>query len=527
MERAHIMKNKLGLGAVFALAMTLGSAPVVVTADSASATGSTAALPVLTIGLTNYTPTPNPAISGGGDQSMPIDLAYTSLTHINPDGTISPALATSWRYVGTGNTTFEFTLRHDARFSDGSPVTASAVKAYFDYFESAKGPTLSIIPPITSVAAVGEWTVVIHLGAPSPELPYILSEADSVAFIISPKALSDPKALGTETDGAGPYVAVPSQSIPGSIYTFTPNPYFYDQSDIHFSKVVVKVITQPSTLLEAIKSGQLNVAAGDITTASAARSAGLDVIAAPSGFVMLGILDRGPKTPDGSAPNPLASVQVRQALNYAINRKAVTSAIYGKYGVPTSEMGSSDGFVPNLQYHYPYDPAKAKALLAAAGYPHGFTFNVDSESIFGTLADPVFDAIAQEYSAIGVTMKVVSTATLPIYVNDFYSGKYSAAGFVGTAFPPISTWYGGWFSPKSLGNQHGWDDPVLDHLEQEASTAQSAGPYWKAMTTRTVVQAEQIPVFNFDAFWFTAKDIAGLSFSADNGTPYPTEWYVK
>ena len=418
-------------------------------------------------------------------------------------------------------------MRHDARFSDGTPVTASAVKGYFGYFEGAKGPALSIIPPIKSITTVGDWALVFHLGAPNPEMPYMLSEASSAAFIISPKAIGDPKALGTQTDGAGPYVAVPSQSIPGSVYTFTPNPYFYDQSAIHFSKVVVKIISQTSTMLEAIKSGQLNVAAGDITTASAAQAAGLNVIAAPSGFVMINILDRGPKTPDGSAPNPLASVQVRQALNYAVNRTAVTSAIYGKYGVPTSEMGSSDGFVPNMQDYYNYDPAKAKALLAAAGYPHGFTFNITSESIFGTLADPVLDAIAQEYSAIGVTMKITTTATLPIWINQFYSGKYSADGFVGTSFPPLSEWYTFFFAPKGLGNQHGWDDPVLDHLAQEAATAKNAGPYWRAMTARTVVQAEQIPVFNFDAFWFTAKDIGGLSFSADNGTPYPTEWYVK
>lgn len=56
-------------------------------------------------------------------------LAYAGITHLNPDGTVAPALATSWSYVGTGNETFEFTLRHDARFSDGTPVTASAVKA--------------------------------------------------------------------------------------------------------------------------------------------------------------------------------------------------------------------------------------------------------------------------------------------------------------------------------------------------------------------------------------------------------------
>ena len=251
--------------------------------------------------------------------------------------------------MGTGNTTFELTLRHDARFSDGTPVTASAVKTYFGYLLSAKGPSLSLLPPIKSITTLGGWTVVFHLGAPSPEMPYLMSEASSAAFIISPKAIGDPKALGTQTDGAGPYVAAPSQSIPGSVYVFTPNQYFYDQSAIHFSKVVVKVISQTSTMLEAIRSGQLNVAAGDITTASVAEAAGLNVVTAPSGFVMINVLDRGPKTPDGSASNPLASVKVRQALNYAVNRKAVTAAIYGKYGAPTSEMGSSDGFAPNMQ----------------------------------------------------------------------------------------------------------------------------------------------------------------------------------
>jgi peptide/nickel transport system substrate-binding protein len=520
------MKQKVRLAAVFALAVSLGTSPVMATA-TASAAGTAAPLPVLTMGLTNYTATLNPAISGGGDQSMPISLTYASLTHINPNGSISPALASSWQYVGTGNTTFELTLRHDARFSDGTSVTASAVKAYFGYFESAKGPALSLLPPIKSIQTIGDWTIVFHLGAPSPDMPYLMSEASSAAFIISPKAIGNPKALGTETDGAGPYVAVPSQSIPGNTYTFTPNPYFYNQSAVHFSKVVVKVIGQATTMLEAIKSGQLNVAAGDITTAAAAQAAGLNVVTAPSGFVMINILDRGPKTPDGSAPNPLANVQVRQALNYAVNRKAVTSAIYGKYGVPTSEMGSSDGFAPKMQFYYPYDPAKAKALLAAAGYPHGFTFNLTSESIFGTLADPVVEAIAQEYAAIGVTMKITTTATLPIWINQFYSGKYSADGFVATSFTPLSEWYTFFLAPKGLGNQHGWDDAVLDHLASEAATAQNPTPYWQALTARSVVEADQIPVFNFDAFWFTAKDIGGLSFSADNGTPYPTEWYAK
>jgi peptide/nickel transport system substrate-binding protein len=514
-------------GAAVLLALVAGTlAGCGSNSGSTAASGGSAAKPVLTMGLTNYTATLNPAIAGGGDQSMPIDLAYASLTHLEPNGDIGPGLATSWHYIGTTNTDFSFTLRHDARFSDGTPVTASAVKQWLDYaYFTAKGYITGSLP-LKSVSTTGQWTVELHLSAPNSGVPYLLSEAEMFGFIGSPKAIANAKTLGTGTDGAGPYIAVPSQSIPGSIYVFKPNPYFYDQSAVHFSKVVVKIITSPTTMIEAIKSGQLNVAAGDITTASTAQAAGLNVITAPSGFVQLLLLDRGPKTPDGSV-NPLASVQVRQALNYAINRQVVTQAIYGKYGVPTAELGTSDGFVPGMQNYYTYDPAKAKSLLAAAGYPHGFTLDVTSESAFGTLADPVLEAIAQEYSAVGVTLKITSTSTLPQWVNQVLGGKYESAGFVATAFAPQSEWYNYWFAPNGLENQHGWDDPTLDALAKQGQASQSPGQYWKAMTNRIVAQADEVPVFNFDAFWYTAKNIGGLSFSADNGTPYPSEWFAK
>ena len=458
---------------------------------------------------------------------MPIDLAYDSLTHLTPKGDIAPGLATSWHYVGTTNTEFTFTLRQGARFSDGTPVTASAVKAWLDYaYFTAKGGITGSLP-LKSIDTTGKWTVNLHLSAPNSQVPYLLSEAAMFGFIGSPKAIAHPSTLGAGTDGAGPYIAVPSQSIAGSIYVFKPNPYYYNQPAVHFSKVVVKIITSPTTMIEAIKSGQINVAAGDITTAPTAQAAGLNVITAPSGFVQILLLDRGVKTPDGSAANPLASVQVRQALNYAIDRQAVTKAIYGKYGVPTSELGSSDGYVPGIQNYYPYDPAKAKSLLAAAGYPHGFTLGVTSESAFGTLADPVLEAIAHEYSAIGVTLKITTTTTLPQWVNQVLGGSYESAGFVATAFTPLSEWYNYFLAPKGAENQHGWDDPALDALESKGQASQASGPYWKAMTSRIVSQADEIPVFNFDAFWYTAKNIGGLSFSANNGTPYPTEWFAK
>jgi peptide/nickel transport system substrate-binding protein len=282
-----------------------------------------------------------------------------------------------------------------------------------------------------------------------------------------------PSALDEGTDGAGPYVVVPSQSVAGSQYTLVPNAYYYDPSAIRFSKVVVKIISQPSTMLEAIKSGELDVAQGDNTTVSTAQAAGLTVVAEPGGFDQILILDRGTEAPDGSGPNPLASVQVRQALNYAINRRALTEAIVGKYGTPTDEIGSRDGFDPSVQDYYSYGPARAKSLLAAAGYAKGFTLELPSQTTFGTLADQTMDVVAQDFAAVGVQLKVVSTVSLTQWVNDVLGGKYPVAGFEATAFPPLSEWYGFWFAPNGIENQHGWVDPTMNALYREATVSSS------------------------------------------------------
>ena len=130
---------------------------------------------------------------------------------------------------------------------------------------------------------------------------------------------------------------------------------------------------------------------------------------------------------------------------------------------------------------------------------------MDSESAFGTLADPVLEAIAQEYKAIGVTLKITTSPVLPTWVNQVLGGSYEAAGFIATAFAPLSDWYSDQLAPNSSENQHGWDDPTLDKLDKEGEASQSPGQYWKAMTQRIVSQGDEIPVFNFDAFWYTAK----------------------
>jgi len=481
--------------------------------------------PVLNVGLKDGSGI-NPATTPSGASQLE-SLAYAAITHLRPDGSIAPGLAASWHYVGTGNREFTFTLRSDARFSDGMPVTASAVKTWLDYFVKAKGPAATNIP-IASITTSGTRTVTLHLSAPNPIVPYLLSEVLNIGYVASPSAVAHPATLGTRTAGAGPYMLAPGQSVSGNQYVFVPNKHFYDQSAIHYSKVVVKVITEPSTMLEAAKTGQLDVAYGDITTADSAQSAGLDVVSAPSAWVGIAILNHGAKLSSGS-PNPLANAKVRQALNYALDRKTITQAIVGKYGTPTSEAATTDGDDAASNGYYSYDPAKAKALLAAAGYANGLTLAVVSQSYIGTLGDPVVQAMAKYLAAVGVKLQVTRAAAAGQYLPKVQSGTFAGTGISESPLLPMYQFYSYFLAPKAFFNQGGWSDPAIDKLWQEGSAADAAtaASNWKAITDRTTAQALELPVFKANALWYASKKVGGVAFSGASGAPYPTEWFPK
>lgn len=521
-------KRRRLAGAVAALVALAGPATGCTAASSTSAAQTSSGKSVLTIGFGSSANTLNPATegAGGAPPEQISSLSYAPIIHLAPDGTLQPGLATSWHYVGSGNETFEFTLRHDARFSDGSYVTADGVAKWLTYFVHAGGDSSQNLG-LKSATTTGKWTVVLHLGAPNPIVPLLLTEFLNIGFVGSPDAAAHPAQLNTATDGAGPYVEVPAQSVANSQYTFVPNKYYYDKSAIHWSKVVVKIITSPLTALEAIQSGQLDVSYGDITTLSAAKAAGLSVVSAPYGWAGMLIMDRGPRLPDGSGPNPLANVEVRQALNYALDRTTIVKAVLGGDGTPSSEAGTVDGFDPAYQDYYRYDPAKAKSLLAAAGYPHGLTLKVDDQTYIGSLGDPLLEAMAKYFSAIGVKLTISQATTGPDFGKGIFGGTFQATGFVQSPLLPMYQFYNYYLGPGVILNQHGWDDPALGKLWKEGAAAQSPDSYWTAMSQRVVTQAVEVPVLLDRNFWYARKGIGGVAFSAVNGVPLPVEWYAK
>jgi peptide/nickel transport system substrate-binding protein len=511
------MRNR---GRALATAIIVAAAICVTTT---SAIARTDAKPALTIGLSIGPPSLDPAKDVIGQSILMHGLAFATITRLNPDGSITGDLATSFRFVGKDpNKRFQFTLRRNARFADGTPVTAEAVANSLQYWLNAKGPFSTFVGKVHSVEAIGRWTVLITFEIPNPNVARLLSQDFTWGVIQGPTALANPTTIGTQTDGAGPYTLDPAQTVTGDHYTYVPNGYYWDKGAIKWGQVVVKVIRDPSSMLQAVQTGQIDVAAGDVTTASAAKAAGFRVHTYPAGSATLFLLDRG-----GTQTKALGDLRVRQALNYAVDRRALATALTGGYGTPTSVALTTDGFSPNVQNYYGYNLTKAKALLAAAGFPDGFTLK--TVSLAGNFPfDQLTQAVAGQLSKVGVALQITTAPTGGQFNQMLFSGTFSAAQFLGIGYVPMWLYYTVNVKPKAPLNPYGYDNPAMDKLWLKASRLSPAAGarYWQDLSRLTVTQAWNVPLVTTPGIYYVGKRVGGFSVSQPGGGPNaPVNWY--
>lgn len=294
--------------------------------------------------------------------------AYDPLIFHAPDGSYEPRLATEWGYTDDANKVFQFTVRDDVTFSDGEKLNAEAVKAWIEYYQNSGGLFALVFQRITGVAVIDDYTVELTLNASDPFWPFYLSQ-NRMGFPISPAALSDPDALGTSTAGAGPYVLDAAASTPGTTYVYTARDDYWDPERIYWDKLEITVITDAGATLSALQSGQVDFAIGQARDAEAAASSGVTVTSAPLIWNALIIQDRA-----GQSIPALGEQKVRQALNWAVDRAAVSKAVFGELGAPNVSMvvDGFNSFTEDVEGSYGYDVDTAKQLLSEAGYADGF-----------------------------------------------------------------------------------------------------------------------------------------------------------
>ena len=490
--------------------------------DTAAATrAATKATPksTLTIGIPGAGATFDPM--NGTSQTAEI-LAFTStqLIHQEPSGAFTAGLATSWRYIkdpAGPNMAFELTLRRGARFSDGSPVTAQAVKQWLSYAASTAGSYASLLGPKPRFNTVGRWTLKIHMSISQPILPVVLSRPQyGWGLVSAPKAVAKPADLGTATFGAGPYTLLPSQTVSGDHYTLVPNKFYWDKAKIKFSRIIIKVIPNPAAMLQALETHQIDIASGDTTTAGAAASAGLRVISTQG--AALGVLfpDRG-----GTIVKALADPRVRQAFNYAIDRKTITRALVGKYGLPSSEPYIPGAWVSKYQNYYPYNPGKAKTLLDAAGYGSGLT--VDALGLPSAVipnGPALTQAIAKYLGAVGITLNLTEPTSVGDFVSQAFSGKFPVMIWPGIYETSGWSFYSVFSKPGGIVNQHGWSDPTMAQVWSAGQRSTNPTRYWLKLTRRFVEQADSAPVFISKVIWYVGKRVGGAIIDGTNN-PIP------
>ena len=198
--------------------------------------------------------------------------------------------------------------------------------------------------------------------------------------------MGSPKALGTEgikTEpvGCGPYVMDKAATVKDSQSVFTARKDYWNKDLQKFQKLTFKILVDLTARTNALVSGQVDATLLDPKTGKQAEGAKMKLAANEVDWQGLLLLDR-----DGAKNPALRNVKVRQAINYAFDRKTILDQVMLGQGTPTSQpFGKASGaWTEELENYYSYDPAKAKQLLKEAGYENGVTLEVPSVPGFET-----------------------------------------------------------------------------------------------------------------------------------------------
>ncbi|MDH7787296.1 peptide/nickel transport system substrate-binding protein [Ochrobactrum sp. 19YEA23] len=323
------------------------------------------------------------------------------------DGTleVEPALAESWTISDDGKT-YRFKLRQGIKFHDGSDFNAEAVKFNFDRMLKADHPFYNTGPfplsfnfsSIEAVNAIDPATVEFKLKEPFS--PFLSNLAYPTGLIVSPKAVKKyGKEFGRHPSGTGPFKFAEWQS--GQRVVVERNSDYWDGAPA-LEAIVFRPITDPNTRVAEMMAGGLDVMVEvpPDNLATFKQDGNFAVTEQAGPHVWFTILN--------AKTGPFADKKVRQAANYAVNKKAlVDNVLQGSATVAAGPIPPAFNWVEDKTEPYPYDPEKAKALLAEAGVTNPeITFYV-TEGGSGML-DPITmgAAIQADLQAVGFKVKI-------------------------------------------------------------------------------------------------------------------------
>jgi peptide/nickel transport system substrate-binding protein len=324
---------------------------------------------------------------------------FDPLIHRKGDGSLVGVLAEKWDR--TSDTTWRFSLRHGVKFQNEEPFNAQAVKVTLDRIRDGSiSETASTYRTIKAVNVVDDYTVDVETTTPDPLMP---SRVADLAFIIPPGYLKEKgdDYLLSNPVGTGPYRFV--QWVRGDRIELEANPSYWRGAP-KIQKVTFRVIGDDTARVAALRTGGVDIAA-DVppsTVDSIKQQSTLRVSEADSSTINFVGFNFNP-----DIKSPVQDKRVRQALNYAVDRDAIVKAILAGSATPVGQpmTPSTFGFAPEVK-PYPSDIAKAKALLAEAGYPDGFSVEMSFPTGIVVSGKEVAEAVAGQFAKVGVKVSI-------------------------------------------------------------------------------------------------------------------------
>jgi peptide/nickel transport system substrate-binding protein len=467
--------------------------------------------------------------NGNGD-IFAYNLIYSGLVRSDPTGQtnkIVPSLSDRWTVSPDGKT-YTFHLRQGIKFSNGQPVTSEDVAWTLNRFGNPKinGIMSAVAIGFGNATAVDPSTVKVQLTKPIASFLYNISIWP--AFIL-PKNLVEKEgnAFYKHPVGTGPFMM--KEFAKGSHITFARNPNYWEAGKPYLDSVRFNFVSDSNTRILALRAGDAHVM--DVVPFSQVNSLRADksiVVQAAKVPLFLGLWLNHLKA-------PFADLNVRQAMQYAINRPVLNKQIFAGLGtIPNSVlMGFSMDAPDSVVKPYGYDVAKAKQLMAKSKFPHGFSTTLQYPA--GTdFYKQLALALQQEFGAIGIHVKLVEQDTATV-TNNWFTRKFDMsfpfASFTSDLTVPdeyadfLANWNNGFH-----GFETSWRNPTIQKQVLQFETTRSdsdRAKLWAQIQQALLTQTPAIAVLHLPFLNAHLPNVCGTNLDGLGSDHLEDTWFAK
>jgi peptide/nickel transport system substrate-binding protein len=400
------MKRSIYLCVCVSLTVLLGALMMTIPAQTDAST--------LNFALSGNPDTLDPHKTSGTLTFQTLKSIYDTLAEPDPSGKIVPSLAERWE-VSSDALSWTFYLRKDVVFHNGDKLTAKDVKATFERImdKATASPKAKEFGAITAIETPDDYTVVLKLKEPAS--PLLATLASGWSAILPKNLIESGHDFGSQPIGTGPFKL--KKWIRDSQIILEKNKNYWMKGHPRLDQVIMHIIPERAVAVQGLVSGQIDVAylidKDDLPILEASQDVKIEK-SMTSLILVMSI----------NCSNPvLKDLRVRQAINHAIDKQKVLDVAYNSGKPIGTFMDFSNAYYKDFTFLYPYDPEKAKKLLAEAGVgqdtvfelflPQNYELHVKAGEMYQDMLTKV---------GLNVKIKLVDWST---WISDVYRGaKY-------------------------------------------------------------------------------------------------------